>query len=216
MIFNWLTKAKALQSQKNPPSVLTLLDLAIKELVQPQNLSPINLISLRELSETAYHYWELDRRLRQYTPNLASSTQTISRFIQLLRRGTITANPRPLGYLDKQTPGITLATIFQYRALNTSHRWQFWLDASSHLWSQGSAANLFASSVFLRGWSGKMLTAEDKLLSDRLRLETIVTDLLARTKEKIYLCHSDLGVNGTEQTGDLTSLVYAARQLAIA
>ena len=44
------------------------------------------------------------------------------------------------------------------------------------------------------------------------RLQRIVRDLLARAEERVFLCHSDLGVNGTEQTGPLLSLVHASTQ----
>jgi hypothetical protein len=42
------------------------------------------------------------------------------------------------------------------------------------------------------------------------RLRRILLDLLGRTEERIYLCHSDLATNGQEQTGVLLSLVNAA------
>jgi hypothetical protein len=35
---------------------------------------------------------------------------------------------------------------------------------------------------------------------------------MARATEKIFLCHSDLGVNGTEQAGALLPLVHATTQ----
>jgi hypothetical protein len=35
---------------------------------------------------------------------------------------------------------------------------------------------------------------------------------LARVSEKVILCHSDLGVSGSDQTGQLLSLVQAAKE----
>ena len=110
-----------------------------------------------------------------------------------------------------QTNAVTLATVFQYRSLRSFHRWQFWLDASSPLWSQGGAATLFGAPLFLKEQSGKAWMPEDEYTMDNERLERILRDLLARTN-KIFLCHSDLGVNGTEQAGALLPLVHAAKQ----
>ncbi len=167
---------------------------------------------LRELMETAQHFWEVDRRLRQNEPSFQSQSATVAQFIQLLRRGTISANPRPLGQFQTKSGAVTLATIFQYRSLRTTHRWQFWLDAGSPLWQQGGAATLFAAPLFLQKWSGKAWMPEDEYEMDRQRLQRIIRDVLARAEEKIFLCHSDLGVNGTEQMGALLPLVQAALQ----
>ena len=162
--------------------------------------------------ETAQHFWEVDRRLRQNEPSFQTQTATVAQFIQLLRRGTITANPRPIRRFPSKSSAVTLATVFQYRSLRTSHPWQFWLDAASPLWEQGGAATLFAAPLFLKQWSGKPWMPEDEYEMDKQRLQRILRDVLARAEKRIILCHSDLGVNGTEQMGPLLPLVQASRQ----
>ena len=42
---------------------------------------------------------------------------------------------------------------------------------------------------------------EDEFEADSQRWQRILWDLLGRVGERVFLCHSDLGVNGTEQTG---------------
>ena len=207
-IFEWLEWAK-IQPQL---SVIVLLDRAINRFILSNALAYDQLAALRELMETAQHYWEVDRRLRQNEPSFQSQTATVSQFIALLRRGTITANPRPVSYLGGDRASVTIATIFQYRSLRRCHRWQFWLDASSSLWEKGGAATLFAAPLFLRDWSGRVWMPEDQAQADQQRLERILRDLLGRVGERVFLCHSDLGVNGAEQTGPLSPLVYASRQ----
>jgi hypothetical protein len=180
--------------------------------------------------ETAQHYWEVDGRLRQElkagslednpqpgnlppaTPlNLLTSTQTIAQFIQMLRRGTVTANPYPVRRLPTAANNaVTLATIFQYRASRRSHRWQFWLDAGSPLWLSGGAATLFGAEIFLKQWSGQPWTEEDKINANNERLQRILRNLLGRAGERVYLCHSDLAVSGTDQAGPLLTLVHAS------
>jgi hypothetical protein len=55
---------------------------------------------------------------------------------------------------------------------------------------------------------------EDDYIMDKQRLQRIIRDLLGRTTEKVFLCHSDLAVNGTEQMGALFPLVQASQQLS--
>lgn len=211
-IRQWLTQTQEQQQQQTFPTVISVLDRAIKYFIgNPSNLPYPQLAALRELMETAQHYWQVNRRLRQNEPIPHSPTHTIAQFIQLLRRGTISANPYPLNtFTNHPTEAITLATIFQYRSAKSYHRWQFWLDAASPLWNQGGAANLFAYPLFLREWTGRPWMPEDEARVDQERLERILRDLLGRVGEQVYLCHSDLAVNGTEQTGPLLTLVHSS------
>jgi hypothetical protein len=173
------------------------------------NLPYEQLAALRELLETAQHYWEIDTRLRQIAPVETTPHTTIIEFIQLLRRGTITANPYPVRPIGGARKAVTLATIFQYRSSRRSHRWHFWLDAGSPLWAKGGAATLFGAPFFLQDRLGEPWTAEDEKLAEEERLRRILTDLLSRVSERVYLCHSDLAVNGQEQLGPLLPLVNA-------
>lgn len=210
----WLETAKSLHKEDGFTEPIVFLDRAIKHFVgNGSYLSYDTLSALRELMETARHFWEVDRRVQQHDPLFVTPSETVGDFIQLLRRGTITANPYPSSSLIEKEGAITLANIFQYRSQRSFHRWQFWLDASSHLWHQGGAATLFAAPLFLREWSGRTRTAEDDLAEDGARLQRILSDLLGRTGDRVYLCHSDLGINGTEQLGPLLPLVHASLSL---
>ena len=154
-IVSWIETNKLRQQQQSFLTPTILLSEAIAHFLDSSSLTSDRLAILRELMETAQHFWEVDRRLRENEPSFQTQTATIAQFIQLLRRGTITANPRPLRQFSPKQEAVTLATVFQYRSLRSSHRWQFWLDASSPLWSQGGAATLFAATLFLKQWDGK-------------------------------------------------------------
>ena len=229
-IMGWINDMRVQQHKQCFLSPTIFLHQAIKHFFGKNNYSSYERLSaLRELMETAQHYWEVDRRLKQTEPTFQTQAVTVAQFIQLLRRGTITANPRPLSQqvdllgqeslplsnseFPSQKTAISLATIFQYRSLRTSHRWQFWLDAGSHLWSKGGAATLFGATLFLKNWSGRTWMAEDEYEMDQQRLQRIIRDLLGRVTEKVILCHSDLGVNGTEQMGELLPLVQGSKQV---
>ena len=211
-IVSWIEASKVKQQEQSFFTPTILLSEAIAYFFNNgAYLTSDRLAVLRELMETAQHFWEVDRRLRQNEPSFQTQAATVAQFIQLLRRGTITANPRPLRQFTSQVGAVTLATVFQYRSLRTSHRWQFWLDASSPLWSQGGAATLFAAPLFLKQWTGKTWMPEDDYEMDSRRLKRIIRDIFARAESKIFLCHSDLGVNGTEQAGALLPLVHATK-----
>ena len=215
-ILQWIAEQRQQYHQRLLLTPIFLLYKAIQDFVcNDKNPSYQELAALRELLETAQHYWEIDTRLKQtdslllslHTPETLSIT--IIEFIQLLRRGTITANPYPIRPIGSTRKAVTLATIFQYRASRKNHRWHFWLDIGSPLWAKGGAATLFGATLFLRDRLGQPWTAEDEQLAEAQRLQKIVADLLARVSDKLYFCHSDLAVNGQEQIGPLLPLVHS-------
>lgn len=234
-ILQWLELQRSQQEQRLIPSCVVVLDRAIQKFLWNGSQLPYDQLSaLRELMETAQHYWEVDGRLRidlkvsrlkvvskadskdKLQPvKEQTATQTIAQFIQMLRRGTITANPYPVRRVAPAAiNAVTLATIFQYRANRSFHRWHFWLDASSSLWLSGGAATLFGANLFLKEWSGRPWTEEDNIKADNERLQRILRDLIGRAGEQVYLCHSYLAVNGTDQNGPLLNLVHASLPLA--
>ena len=201
-LLQWIEDKKTQQQLGKPMDLLSFFNQVIQQFLwKGDNLPVADLSSLRELTETAQHYWEVQRRLQTETGNQnVFLSDQIREFIQLLKQGTITANPYPLpAFGQSVASGITLSNIFQYRSQRISHRWQFWLDVGSPLWSKQGAANLFASSAFIRGNTPDF--------EEETHLKRLLKDLLNRATEKVYLCHSDLAVNGAEQTGLLLSLV---------
>ncbi len=210
-ILQWLEMQRSQQQQRLLPSPISLLDRAIQRFLwNGSNLPYDQLAALRELLETAQHYWEVDTRLRQSQGIDTPPHVTIAEFIQLLRRGTITANPYPVRPIGPASRAVALATIFQYRSSRRFHRWQFWLDAGSPLWLSGGAATLFGAPLFLQHRFGRPWTAEEARNGDEERLRRILRDLLGRVGERVYLCHSDLAVNGQEQIGPLLPFVNAS------
>jgi len=210
-IVQWLAEQQ-LQRQRLTLSAIFILDRAIQQFLWPQNLSYDHLAALRELMETAQHYWEVDARLRQSQPVSASTPRstTVGAFTQLLRSGTITANPFPVPAQGLQRQAVTLATTFQYRSMRQTHRWHFWLDTGSSLWQGGGAVVLLGAPLFLKDWFGQAWTTEMALQADQEQLRRLLLDLLSRAQERVYLCHSDLTVSGQEQAGPLLPLVDAS------
>lgn len=245
----WIEAQQLQQQQRLLPNPVTLLDRAIQQFLSGGSyLSYDRLAALRELMETAQHYWDVEARLRQVAsaqldlaqpdpvqprptppepstpaepeqaiPSAArgetATSSSVECFIQLLRAGTITADPYPAQRLLPRQ-AVTLATIFQYRANRCAHRWQFWLDAGSTLWLTGGGA-LFGAPIFLQEWSGRTWGAAEALEADQQRLARQLQDLLYRAGDRVYLCHSDLATSGQEQAGPLLTLVNAAPALVV-
>lgn len=211
-ILNGLTDFQTQLEQQRIPTPVTVLDQAIDRFLwRGGNLAYDCLADLRELLETAQHYWEVSARISE--GNLQDASSTLRQFIQLLRRGTVTANPYPLRPIVP-TNAVTLANIFQYRTTRQSHRWHFWLDVSSPLWSSGGAAVLFAAPLFLGSRPNFPWTMEEETLDEERRLQRILLDLLGRVEERVILCHSDLDGSGRDRLGSLLALVNASVSLS--
>ncbi|MFN3926076.1 MAG: hypothetical protein ACK4QL_01870 [Pseudanabaenaceae cyanobacterium] len=193
-----------LEAQRPLPHPLILLDRAIQRFYQSQSLNPSQVLALRDLMETAQHYWEIHLRLSHV---LGSDPQKmIEEFITELRQGIITSNPYPMN-----TPtGIAISNIYQYRLGRTQHRWQFWLDISSDFWQDAGSAILFGAPLFRSDEQTNNPTE-----FNRQYLNHILQDLLCRCTEKVYLCHSELNTAGQLQAGILEPLLDIAHSLRL-
>ena len=209
-IVEWIEQQRSQQQERLLPSPIALLDRAIQKfLISDRNLPYDRLSALRELMETAAHYWEIHGRMQRQEPTNGSESETIAQFIQLLRTGTVTANPFPVRPEGPAARAVTLANIFQYRSSRHAHKWHFWLDAGSPLWLSGGAATLFGAPLFVRSQLGRPWQTEEETAADQQRLRRILVDLLSRC-QVLYLCHSELAVNGQEQTGPLLPLINSS------
>ncbi|WP_206603038.1 recombinase family protein [Leptolyngbya ohadii] len=209
-LVQWVESQKQQQQQRMIASPVVLLDRAIQKFFYGGSHLPYDqLAALRELMETAQHYWEVVNRLQSFNAAEVSIALTVGQFIQLLREGTITADPFPSRPIGKTPQAVTIATIYQYRSDRRFHRWQFWLDAGSPFWLAGGGG-LFGAPLFLRQRTAGAWTTAEELETNIQRLQRQVFDLLHRATDRVYLCHSELAANGQEQAGNLLTLVNAA------
>lgn len=174
-----------------------------------EKLNYSQLATIREFRETAQHFWEIQQRLKNQNIN-----DILTQLINLLRKGTITANPLPMATIPAlnamETKAVAIASVYQYRSSRVHHRWQFWLDIGTNYWSQ--SGELLASPIFLKSWQPNSQIISEEIESENERLTRIMQDLLARVTEKIFLCYSELDVKGSEQTGKLSSLINNSTQ----
>ncbi|MEL6762423.1 MAG: hypothetical protein AAFO87_01960 [Cyanobacteria bacterium J06607_6] len=213
---DWIAQQRQALQQRLITNPVSLIDRTIQSFLWRGNYLPYDqLAALRELMETAQHFWQVQGRLRQQQRLKSElSAPTLSpegRFLALLLQGIVAANPFPVKPLEHGQQGVTLATVFQYRSQRLHHRWQFWLDASSPRWLTGTDA-LFGYPMFLQQRHGQPWPIDFIERSHEARLERILRDLLGRATEQVILCHSDLAVNGQEQLGPLLTLVDTAEE----
>jgi hypothetical protein len=193
-----------------------VLDRAIQTFLMTQPLAVDQLAVLREFMETAQHFWDVNGRLRQIEGPEPTLGNPVAEFIQLLRRGVITANPYPVDRSLAKRDAVTLSTTYQYLNAHLSHRWQFWLDAGSPLWMSTGTVPLWGAAVFLQhpeslpDRSDRFANFLDPLSSTQTRLTHALQSLSARAQERIYFCHSDLAANGQAQFGLLLPWVEMA------
>lgn len=187
-----------------------MLDRAIQTFLMTRPLTVDQLAVLRELIETAQHYWDVDARLRKMEQTWPTLPETVSAFIGLLHRGVITANPYPTTIAQQARPSVTLATTFQYLNAHLSHGWQFWLDAGSQLWQYSGDFELWGAPLFLKANIEAGFLAEDPVQKLNQRLKNTLLNLLGRVEERVYLCHSELAINGQPQMGPLMPWIDAA------
>lgn len=229
----WIDNQRLQQQQRLILSPVVVLDRAIQTFLwNGSALAYDQLAALRELMESAQHFWEVETRLAQAvqgTPVAASrgtlpsnlsqqnAPSAVARFIELLRSGTVAANPYPAQSPNSQAQAVTLATVFQYRISRPRHRWLFWLDVSSSLWVT-TGTGLFGAGLFLRtalsaaasGAAPAQLSSAEAIRLAEARLTQTLSDLLGRATERIYLCASELSTSGQVQAGPLLALVEMA------
>ena len=98
-LLEWIGQQQDQRQRRLIPGVVGFLDRAIQTFYYGGNHLPVDqLTALRELMETAQHYWTVDDRLRQVEltlgrPPAADPHGSIAAFIALIRQGTVTANP---------------------------------------------------------------------------------------------------------------------------
>lgn len=194
---HWLT---GLAPEKPP---VHILEAAIQRYLWPQNLTASELAPLRSLLEGTAAYWQIYDHLAEY--RATPTAERLREWIFLLRRGTITADPLPS---LRQPQGVLLATTFQYRSAQLAHRWHFWLDVGSPRWQDGGLQCLWQAPMFLRQGAASPSARVWQWESERL--EHLLVDLCSRVSDRLFLCHSDLAANGSEQEGPLSPWVDLA------
>lgn len=103
---------------------------------------------------------------------------------------------------DKEA--VLVAPAHTFLMMNRPVTIQFWLDIGSGGWYERLAQPLTHPHVLSRGWEpGRQWMDADDVQYSKESLARLVSGLLHRCREHIYICLSELGESGFEQRGEL-------------
>ena len=124
-------------------------------------------------------------------------------YIQMLQDGVIAASYLE-GWRTQNKDAVLVAPAHTFLMMNRPVTAQFWLDVGSNGWHQRLAQPLTHPHVLTREWEpGRIWTDADEVETSRIAMARVVSGLLHRCRERVYLCLSELGESGFEQRGDL-------------
>lgn len=141
--------------------------------------------------------------------NAMEPTQNLTSFdlgreyIAMLNEGVIAAQYLE-SWRNENVDAVLVAPAYTFLMMNRPAAFQFWLDPGSDGWSQRVSQPLTQPYVLSRYWEpGRVWTDADEVEVEIENLTRLITGLLARCREKIFIALSDLGAAGFEQRGSL-------------
>jgi hypothetical protein len=124
-------------------------------------------------------------------------------YIQMLQDGVIAASYVE-GWRSQNKDAVLVAPAHTFLMMNRPVTAQFWLDVGSSGWHQRLAQPLTHPHVLTREWEpGRIWTDADEVETSRQAMARVVSGLLHRCRDRVYLCLAELGESGFEQRGDL-------------
>lgn len=144
------------------------------------------------------------KKFRQALEPLGEDVQSLGReYIATLEDGILAAQ-----YLESwrtaETDAVLVAPAYTFLMMNRAVRFQFWLDIGSSGWVERLFQPLTHPYVLSRAWPpGRLWTDANDVEADTKALTRLVSGLLHRCRERVYLGLSDLGEAGFEQRGAL-------------
>ncbi|MBN2117815.1 MAG: ATP-dependent helicase [Anaerolineales bacterium] len=124
-------------------------------------------------------------------------------YTQMLQDGVIAASYVE-GWRSQNKDAVLVAPAHTFLMMNRPVTAQFWLDVGSSGWHQRLAQPLTHPYVLTREWEpGRIWTDADEVETSRQALRRVISGLLHRCRERVYLCMAELGESGFEQRGDL-------------
>ncbi len=124
-------------------------------------------------------------------------------YIQMLHDGVIAASYLE-GWQNEDKDAVLVAPAHTFLMMNRPVTIQFWLDAGSSGWYERLAQPLTHPHVLSRGWQeGRQWTDADDVHYSKEAMARLVSGLLHRCRERVYLGISELGESGFEGRGEL-------------
>jgi hypothetical protein len=144
------------------------------------------------------------KRFRQATESTQADFPNLgTEYINMLQDGVIAAQ-----YIETwQIPDVNavlVAPAYTFLMMNRPVTVQFWLDAGSSGWSERLAQPLTHPYVLSRGWPpGRVWTDADEVEASQRALARLITGLLHRCRERLYVGLAEMGESGFEERSGL-------------
>ncbi|MCC6298646.1 MAG: ATP-dependent helicase [Anaerolineales bacterium] len=124
-------------------------------------------------------------------------------YIQMLQDGVIAASYLE-GWQNEDKDAVLVAPAHTFLMMNRPVTIQFWLDAGSSGWYERLSQPLTHPYVLSRGWQeGRQWTDADDVQYSKEAMARLVSGLLHRCRERVYLGIAELGESGFEGRGEL-------------
>jgi superfamily I DNA/RNA helicase len=134
--------------------------------------------------------------------------ETGKEYVAMLQDGVIAAQYIE-SWQSEQAEAVLLAPAHTFLMMNRPATVQFWLDAGSSGWWERLFQPLTQPYVLSRSWErDRLWTDADDQVSNQQALARLVTGLLHRCRQRVYLGLSDLGESGFEQRGPLLKAIW--------
>ena len=124
-------------------------------------------------------------------------------YIAMLDEGVIAASYIE-GWRSENKDAVLVSPAHTFLMMNRPVTYQFWLDPGSSGWFQRLAQPITHPYVLSRGWEpGRMWSDADEVQTSTEAMARLVSGLLLRCRERVYLGISELGESGFEERGEL-------------
>ena len=124
-------------------------------------------------------------------------------YLAMLEDGVIAAS-----YLEawrsENKDAVLVSPAHTFLMMNRPVTYQFWLDPGSSGWFERLSQPLTHPYVLTRGWQpGRVWTDADEVQTSREAMARLISGLLLRCRERVYLGIAELGESGFEGRGEL-------------
>lgn len=124
-------------------------------------------------------------------------------YVAMLEEGVIAASYVE-SWRSENKDAVLVSPAHTFLMMNRPVTYQFWLDPGSSGWYERLAQPLTHPYVLSRQWEpGRLWTDADEVQVNQQSMARLISGLLLRCRERVYLGISELGESGFEQRGEL-------------
>lgn len=156
------------------------------------------------------------RKFRQAVVVTGNSTQPIGQqYIKMVDQGIIAAQSLSSWSME-QPDSVLLAPAYTFLMSNRPATCQFWLDVGSSGWWERLYQPLTHPTVLSRQWvPGQRWTDVDEFQTNQETMERLVTGLLRRCRQHVYLNYIRMNERGEESRSNLLLAVQSLKRRSI-